>query len=98
MATVAVATVGPSLQPPSPLPNNGGLVRTAAGQLFGPRFDAPSFTYRFYRFDPVADTVTDVAVLPSLGGKLNLVPMANGDVVALAVFRTRTSPATGGIR
>ena len=86
VATVAVATVGPSLQPPSPLPNNGGLVRTAAGQLLGPRFDGPTHTYRFYRFDPVADTVTDVAVLPSLGGKSNLVPMANGDVVALAVF------------
>lgn len=88
LVTVVIGAAGPPLSWPfGPSEDrNPGLVRTAAGQLLGVRYDPSSSTVRVFRFDPAAGTVSDVAVRPALGVQSNLVPMGNGAVVALGTF------------
>jgi uncharacterized repeat protein (TIGR03803 family) len=80
-ASVAVAAVGP----PGPLPPfhptigvSPGLVRAASGHLYGLRWEGAS-TF-LYRFDPAANTVTDVTLLP---GATRLTALGNGDLVSI---------------
>jgi uncharacterized repeat protein (TIGR03803 family) len=94
-AAVAAAAIGPAPPPP---PNEflvgvvPGLVRTPAGHLYGVRYDTTA-TF-VYRFDPVANTVADVASTgPMNFGTMNfgtspLLATSNGQVLLVANFGT----------
>ena len=71
----AVDAVAPRSQSDDVAP---GLVRTPAGQMFGVRQTGSASV--IYRFDPAANTVTDVA--QATGGLGPLLALANGEVVA----------------
>jgi uncharacterized repeat protein (TIGR03803 family) len=84
-ATVAVGAIGPA-RAPSTAPFIGvapGLVRTPAGQLYGVRYDTTA-TF-VYRFDPVANTATDVATTSAVTTGLSpLLATSAGQVLLVA--------------